>query len=97
MPFDVCNITGLIYMPLILLARNQVLFDGVFLTAFLATIQVLANTHRRGQTTKFDSRRFIAQAFITPHLFDEFPHITFIKFFIVHGGIILSCLVAAGR
>jgi hypothetical integral membrane protein (TIGR02206 family) len=71
LPFDICNLSGLIFVPLILLRKNQLLFDGVFFTSCTGTIQ----------------------AFVTPHLYDAFPHITFLKFWIIHGGIILACLV----
>jgi hypothetical integral membrane protein (TIGR02206 family) len=55
---------------------------------------------RRPLPWLFDGMLFTAfpgtiQAFFTPHLYDAFPHITFLKFWIVHGGIILGVLAAA--
>jgi hypothetical integral membrane protein (TIGR02206 family) len=75
LPFDICNMSALVWLPLLLYPRtpSAFLFDGMLFTAFPGTIQ----------------------AFITPHLYDGFPHITFLKFWIVHGGIIVGVLAAA--
>ncbi len=78
LPFDICNMTAIVWLPLLTFSRRgsslrQVLFDGMLFTAFPGTIQ----------------------AFFTPHLYDAFPHITFLKFWLVHGGIILGVLAAA--
>jgi hypothetical integral membrane protein (TIGR02206 family) len=80
MPFDICNMTAIVWLPLLTFAPKrgwgagvrQVLFDGMLFTAFPGTIQ----------------------AFFTPHLYDAFPHITWLKFWIVHGGIIVGVLAA---
>lgn len=75
LPFDICNMTALVWLPLLLYRRQAQpwLFDGMLFTAFPGTIQ----------------------AFFTPHLYDAFPHVTFLKFWIVHGGIIVGVLAAA--
>eukprot|EP01108_Squamamoeba_japonica_P003588 TRINITY_DN2887_c0_g1_i1.p2 TRINITY_DN2887_c0_g1~~TRINITY_DN2887_c0_g1_i1.p2 ORF type:complete len:260 (-),score=85.84 TRINITY_DN2887_c0_g1_i1:36-815(-) len=73
LPFDVCNMTAIVHLPLMMLFRNQFLFDGVFLATWGGTVQAL----------------------ITPHLYDEYPHITFLKFWIVHCGIVLLSIYAA--
>lgn len=34
------------------------------------------------------------QALLTPHLFEGFPHFTFIKYFTVHGGLVVFAVYA---
>ena len=64
--------TALLWLPLALRTRSQLLFDGILLTC-IGTVQ----------------------AFVTPHLFDAYPHITFFKFWLVHAGVIIGALYLA--
>lgn len=72
LPFDICNLIGLV-LPFLMWQPNERVFPYLYL-------YIMAGT---------------TQAVFGPHLFDGFPNFVFLKYWIVHSGLIIYILFVA--
>lgn len=74
--------------------KTDLPFDVCNMTALLLPFLMWQPRHRVHEILYFWIFGGTLQAILTPHLFEGFPHFTFVKYWLVHGGLIVFAVYA---
>ncbi len=74
--------------------KTDLPFDICNMTALMLPFLMWTPKHRIHEVLYFWIMAGTMQAVLTPHLFEGFPHYTFIKYWAVHGGLIVFAVFA---
>lgn len=74
--------------------KTDLPFDICNFTALLLPVLMWTPKHRVQEVLYFWIFAGTTQAILTPHLFEGFPHYTFVKYWTVHGGLVVFAVYA---
>jgi hypothetical integral membrane protein (TIGR02206 family) len=74
--------------------KTDLPFDICNITALLLPFLMWTPRHRIHEVLYFWILAGTMQAVLTPHLFEGFPHYTFVKYWLVHGGLVVFAVYA---
>lgn len=74
--------------------KTDLPFDICNITALLLPFLMWTPRHRVHEVLYFWIFAGTTQAVLTPHLFEGFPHYTFVKYWLVHGGLVVFAVYA---